>query len=90
MRTMERILKIVCLCFTLITARDLLQAEEIDPKGGVADPGGNIVWYDCKLLAVEGKGWTNTASYYDRLPANARGKVPVSYTHLTLPTKRIV
>jgi hypothetical protein len=33
------------------------------------------VWYDCKDIGIEGKGWTNTTSLYDRLPPKAEGKV---------------
>ena len=43
---------------------------------GTADPDGTIVWYDCRFLVLEGKGWTDTESYYDRLPAKAKGLVP--------------
>ncbi len=31
-------------------------------------------WLDCSKLPVEGKGWTDTESFYDRLPARAKGK----------------
>ena len=39
------------------------------------DPDGKTLWYDCRDLPVEGKGWTNTESFYDRFPAKARGMV---------------
>ena len=55
---------------------EILCQEKIDPKNGVEDPDGKILWYDCKLLDVEGKGWTDTESFYDRLPAKAKGVVP--------------
>ena len=34
-----------------------------------------IRWHDLTELGVEGKGWTDTESYYDRLPARAKGVV---------------
>lgn len=34
-----------------------------------------IRWYDIRQLGVEGQGWTDTKSPYDRLPAKAEGKV---------------
>jgi hypothetical protein len=34
-----------------------------------------IAWYDVSQWGVEGKGWSDTARYYDRLPARAEGKV---------------
>ncbi|MBL4701624.1 MAG: SGNH/GDSL hydrolase family protein [Phycisphaeraceae bacterium] len=46
--------------------------DVILPEKGVADPDGKIVWYDGKLLPLFGKGWQDTASYYDRLPAKAK------------------
>ena len=35
-------------------------------------------WLDVRDLGVEGRGWTNTESFFDRLPASAKGKVPES------------
>jgi len=35
----------------------------------------NIVWYDGSDLTVEGKGWTDTEAFYDRLPARAKNIV---------------
>ncbi|MDD5704378.1 MAG: SGNH/GDSL hydrolase family protein [Kiritimatiellae bacterium] len=37
---------------------------------------GATIWYDGALLTVEGKGWQATESFYDRLPAKAKGMVP--------------
>ncbi|MEZ0266477.1 MAG: SGNH/GDSL hydrolase family protein [Phycisphaerae bacterium] len=53
-------------------------ASPIDPEKGVASPDGKTIWYDCKLVGVEGKGWADTKSFYDRLPAKAEEKVPAS------------
>ncbi len=79
----DRLFRIAFLCFALIHSGALLQAEEIDPKYGVADPDGKTVWYDCKLLTIEGRGWTNTASYYNRLPAKAKSTVPAAVWDLS-------
>lgn len=35
-----------------------------------------LTWYDATLLGVDGKGWTDTKTAYDRLPPKAEGKVP--------------
>lgn len=86
MDTMDRIRKIAFLSFAFLNSGLLLQAGEIDPKHGVADPDGKTVWYDCKLLTVEGKGWTNTAAYYDRLPATAKTNVPAKVWNLSQNT----
>lgn len=39
-------------------------------------------WVDVRELGVEGRGWTNTESYFDRLPAAAQGKVPEAVWNL--------
>src|SRR5262249_29724152 len=43
-------------------------ADIIDPKRAETDPGGAIVWYDLRLLDVEGKGCADTKGPYDHLP----------------------
>jgi hypothetical protein len=42
--------------------------------GSVVVGADETVWYDCQKLGVEGKGWTDTLSFYDRLPKKAEGK----------------
>jgi len=44
----------------------------LDPALAAVDPNGKTLWYDGRLLLLEGQGWTNTESYYDRLPARAK------------------
>ena len=34
-----------------------------------------LVWTDARQLTIEGKGWTDTKAFYDRLPAKAEGVV---------------
>jgi len=46
--------------------------EKIDPS---AAQEGTLSWHDIRRLDVEGKGWTETKSFYDRLPAKAEGMV---------------
>lgn len=36
---------------------------------------GNLIWHDLRDLGVEGRGWNDTGSFYDRLPARAEGIV---------------
>lgn len=38
-----------------------------------ADPG--VRWIDVATLSIEGRGWTDTETLYDRLPARAKGSV---------------
>ncbi len=42
-----------------------------------------VVWTDLRTLNVEGRGWTNTAAFYDRLPAKAESMVPQSVYNLS-------
>lgn len=71
MRLTPWMLAVALLPFTLAA----VPAERIDPLKGMADPCGVEVWYDGRLLLLEGKGWEKTESYYDRLPAGAKDKV---------------
>ncbi|MEN6645546.1 MAG: SGNH/GDSL hydrolase family protein [Armatimonadia bacterium] len=34
-----------------------------------------LTWIDARDLTIEGKGWADTAGFYDRLPAKAKGVV---------------
>ncbi len=53
---------------TLRIAPSLLAEETTPPKS-------NITWYDVRNWGIEGKGWTNTQRYFDRLPPKAEGVV---------------
>lgn len=65
-------LALICSLFLAGSTR----AEEIiKPELARTDPKTGILWYDAKHLDIEGKGWQDTRSYYDRLPAKAEGKV---------------
>lgn len=48
------------------------------PPGLAGEPdrsGSMTRWYDARELEVEGKGWTETESFFDRFPAKAEGVV---------------
>ncbi len=49
--------------------------DGIDPAKGSSDPQRMLVWYDLQLLDVEGRGWTDTNAFYDRLPGKAEAIV---------------
>lgn len=44
----------------------------------------NITWHDVRSLELEGKGWTDTKDYYDRLPARAESMVRPAVWNLSL------
>ena len=48
--------------------------DRVDPSLATRGEEG-VLWYDLRHLDVEGRGWEDTASYYDRLPARAEGVV---------------
>jgi lysophospholipase L1-like esterase len=68
---------------TLWISQGLVVAANVDPQKAKADPDGKTLWYDCKDLSVAGKGWSETKSFYDRLPAKAEKNVPPSVWNLS-------
>ena len=60
----------------LLALAYVAQAGVIDPQKGRADADGGTVWYDGQSLPIEGRAFNDTESYYDRLPARAKDKVP--------------
>jgi hypothetical protein len=56
-------------------APDLRGLAPLDPAKAIEDAKAERLWYDAKLLTVEGRGWTETEAFYDRLPAKAKGMV---------------
>lgn len=50
--------------------------EKIDPNLAAADSAEGLRWYDVRHLGVEGRGWSDTACFFDRFPARANGVVP--------------
>ena len=49
--------------------------ELLDPSQAMSEGDEGTLWYDIRLLGVEGKGWEDSESPYDRLPAKAKAKV---------------
>lgn len=49
--------------------------ELIDPAKATIDADGKVAWYNVQLLDIEGKGWTDTLAFHDRLPAKAEALV---------------
>ncbi|OGB68203.1 MAG: hypothetical protein A2Y94_01660 [Caldithrix sp. RBG_13_44_9] len=63
---------VLLICIIAGLSINTYSSEVIDPKHGNLDVDSKIVWYDAKLLGVEGKGWLDTGSDYDRLPLKAK------------------
>ena len=71
-------MKILLACLPVLASLCVASAAETAPPKVKAQADDKTVWYDCKNLAIEGKGWTDTQSFYDRLPAKAEGQVTPS------------
>jgi hypothetical protein len=52
-----------------------MKIDKLDPNFAKKEAGDDLLWYDIKDLGVEGRGWTDTVSFYDRLPAKAKTMV---------------
>jgi len=62
------VIVVFVLCFLFTKTLNLRTTEfYLGPKS---------IWTDCKNLQIQGKGWKNTESFYDRLPAKAKKNVP--------------
>lgn len=76
MRAIQMKFPFLLVCLLVLAVVPVVSAAEAEPAKAKANPDDTTVWYDCKDLVVEGRGWTDTKSFYDRLPAKAEGKVP--------------
>ena len=78
MRTISIKSVVLLICVLVLTKGTMATAAENDAGQTKVNTDDKTVWYNCEDLAVEGKGWTDTKAFYDRLPAKAEGKVPAS------------
>ena len=62
-------------CLLVLAATAPAPAANIAPQKATASADGKTLWYNCKDLLVEGKGWTDTDWFYSRLPTKAQGRV---------------
>lgn len=60
---------IILVMMALVCLANYALAEETTTQND------DVIWYDGQQLTLEGKGWTNTESYYDRLPVKAKNIV---------------
>ncbi|MBX3412626.1 MAG: SGNH/GDSL hydrolase family protein [Pirellulales bacterium] len=72
LRARSRLLMLLILLVPPATAAEI---PPLDPSRATRDEKSSTLWYDLKLLPIEGQGWSETKSPYDRLPAKAEGKV---------------
>ena len=60
-----------------------MKIDKVDPNFAKKEPGDDLLWYDIRDLGVEGRGWTETISFYDRLPAKAKALVSEAVWYLS-------
>lgn len=65
----------VCPLICLLASAAILHAADQPVTDFTTDSKDKTHWFDVKNLDVEGKGWTETESFYDRLPQKAKGVV---------------
>jgi hypothetical protein len=65
----------VCAILLCFAARAFAEGPRLNQNEAKKDASGGSFWYDARKLPVEGQGWTDTKSPYDRLPAKAEGVV---------------
>jgi len=62
-------------CWMLVVTVQTAAGQVIDPSQARTDDKAAILWYDIRLIGIEGKGWQDTKAPFDRLPAKAEGTV---------------
>src|SRR6188508_821204 len=67
---------VAALISALLLARTIgFAAESISPEKSRKSDKDATLWYDVRLLGLEGQAWSDVAAPFDRLPAKAEGKV---------------
>jgi len=57
--------------------------EELDPNFAQSKIEGDVHWHDIREWGIEGQGWNDTESAFDRLPKHAKGVVRESVWNLS-------
>ena len=58
-----RLTNFIMILLLFFFAGENISAEGLDPSLALRDTTGTILWYDIRHLNVEGRGWTETASF---------------------------
>ncbi len=73
LKTVTRSKSLLLICLLSAGAVSFSHAQEpLTEKQGTFNRDKSLIWFDAKLLTVEGRGWSKVASPYDRLPAKAK------------------
>ena len=85
MKHAVRVLSLCAVIFAITNSPAWCGGPRVIPKDQAKEiEGSPLLWYDLRDLVVEGKGWQDTESFYDRMPARAKALVPSSVWNLSL------
>lgn len=79
----QRVSKAVPKVATVAAAPETTLGGELKHTLATSIPGSPFAWYDGSMLTIEGKGWSDTATTYSRLPARAESQVTTTVWHLS-------
>jgi GDSL-like Lipase/Acylhydrolase family/N-terminus of Esterase_SGNH_hydro-type len=66
---------VVVLGFSLVASGNAAAGPVLDSALAAQRTNDSILWFDVQNLDLEGRGWSDTKSFYDRLPGRAEDKV---------------
>lgn len=72
---MIRVSTLIVCSVWLLVATSRLTADVIPATQAKSQPGEAVVWYDIRLLNIEGQGWNDVKAPFDRFPGKAEGVV---------------
>ena len=73
---MRTIVNLIFASIALLLAGVLHANGIIDSAKSTLDKNGKTAWYSGEVLPIEGRGFNDTESFYNRLPARAKKSVP--------------
>jgi len=68
---------------------EIANLTKLDSQKATREPDSKILWYDARDLTIEGKGWTDTETFYERISARAKSKVSKDVQTLSTHTAGI-
>ena len=85
------------LCFSCSTTGDMasigsmdeISLVRLDPGTAQKEEDSQLLWFDAKNLSIEGRVWSDTAEFYNRLPSRVEGKVTKNVWKLSKHTAGI-
>ena len=76
MKYVNHIVRLILLFLIVVFVLCFIFTKTLNHRTTELYLGPKSIWTDCRYLEIQGKGWKNTESFYDRLPAKAKKSVP--------------